>query len=399
MDDATIDFLRAEIERLQHKLEGLGSNEVSVPYFRMDLSREIPEWAGESNIEAYLERFELVAGQGAWTDLTRLNVFRLRLRGEAEQFARNHPELFTVTSTWEGTKEAFRSRFTRKKNEVVLLQALLACTKEPGESYRAFADRCLATGRDATVRFTSRRKQEGADEAMARVMFGVFLRGLAPELQNIIAASNENSIAGALEVVERVRQMEELRVGEKTTGHPEISRVKKTSIRSLNKQEEVKDDQLPGVEGGCYMERDNSDDEGQWIKVIRSGRRPQGKWKGTKERVGGPVAPRHQPTAYYGAAPSRTDRDKEDKVKFRRPLSPRKWKCRTCGGVGHLARQCPSTTCYRCGERGHICRNCPKENVTPSGERLEKSLGPNEKCSRNPPTWGTSRNREATWEY
>jgi hypothetical protein len=69
-----------------------------------------------------------------------------------------------------------------------------------------------------------------------------------------------------------------------------------------------------------------------------------------------------------GAATAADGAGKEEQ-KDKKPTAaatPSEIVCRNCGGVGHIAKDCPSTgrwniDCYNCGGKGHMSYDCPSE--------------------------------------
>jgi hypothetical protein len=167
-------------------------------------------------VGAFFERLEQVAEWSGWDDGDKVRAVKIRLAGEAAEFARCKEEC-RVADSYNMLKEIITGRYRTKKTARYFRELLSTMSMGHGEELESFADRIRATNSKTYEVVDSREVMEIVRREADQRALDAFLRGLPGELGRLCRLAVPEDFDSAVATAVRMRE------AERTPGHPRPS--------------------------------------------------------------------------------------------------------------------------------------------------------------------------------
>jgi hypothetical protein len=167
----------------------------------------------DEDVGAFFEKLEQVAEWSGWGDDDRVRAVKIRLAGEAAEFARCKEECRAAASYRE-VKEAIVGRYRTKKTARYFRELLSTMAMRPNEDLEAYADRVRATNAKTYEAVESAEGMEVLRREADQRALDAFLRGLPGELGRLCRLAIPEDFDSAVATAIRMRE------AERTPGHP-----------------------------------------------------------------------------------------------------------------------------------------------------------------------------------
>ena len=169
----------------------------------------IPIYNGEGSIIEYLTIVEETALLANWTEVQKVAITRLKLRGQAKQFIESETTLQT-TPSWDALSRALKKQFQKPEINGEAKRRYMDCRQHVGESCRQFLTRLKVFG-NRTITLTG---EKAVDQVLQNryeeEMITLFVMGLQMPLKAKVLSGAPTNLNKALEIAEREEAIESL---------------------------------------------------------------------------------------------------------------------------------------------------------------------------------------------
>ena len=286
----------------------------------------IPTYDGIGSIDEYLAIVEETSLLANWTELQKVAITRLKLRGQAKQFIVAETTLQT-TPSWDALARALKKQFRRPEINGEARKQYMECKQRVGETCRQFLTR-LKVHANKTFSLTG---EKNIDQELQRRfeedLTTQFIMGLQMPLKAKVLSKNPENLDAALVVAEREEAIESLI---KPFG----------SHRECRGIDRSRTNTEPSKRLKCY----NCQGEGHFARECRQ-TKPQ--FRCFKYNQAG-----------HFANSCKMQAKRETRI------------CYNCNTVGHLRINCPSRQTSRYEKRRHL--NANAATFRPQGQAAEQ---------------------------
>lgn len=348
-----IELGRRRLERLERNMRSAPESVAKSSHATVGIFTGEPMIPGKTQkgavpLEKFFRSLEKAASAGTWNEATTLNVLKLKLEGDADDFIQYSEEAQKTTSL-ETIKQLLEDRFGDPTPKTILRLRFLECTMEEGELVTQFAVRCNKAFK-ATL---ERGSESGATYEKAKLeLRDVFILGLKEELSSHIKMKSPETFEEAVKLADNL---------DKTQTAGRSRRAPKTAEGS--QAHAAKRGERGG--GAVRLITDS--------RVQDTRRREYNPYREEQQQSRGPTGGRGR-TYYQGnQQDQRLDRNIRGPQQQDRNINynsqdtqqgPRK--CFECGSLQHIRFDCPRARppqayrCYNCNIIGdHYNKNCP----------------------------------------
>lgn len=277
----------------------------------------IEQFSGEKkeDINDFLERVDLAATVGGWSEAQKLGIAKMSMKGKARLYLAANAEVKALAN-WDEFVATLKSKFKRKEPQVHAEKRFRECVQGDKESVEDFATRLMIEGQNlvkegATAAETALRKTIHEEGLLAQ-----FLSGLRISIRRPVLSRSPAIFSAAIEIAEEEESNELLAPSPAP------------------------------VTSSVYFTRGNQN---------------QNNYKGKGNYQNSYQGNQHYQNSSNG--------------NFQK--TPSQTECFNCGGFGHMKHACRNPhrpKCNNCGKRGHhqkVCRgNSQETRGDPNGQRL-----------------------------
>jgi hypothetical protein len=320
-----------QMERLQQQLQNLQAQLQSRQPATKDLYLVslIPKWAGNEKAVPLQEFFNAVEGSarvGNWSDADKIQVAVLKLTESARAFYNASSELHATNVTWESFKKAFQTRFRYVRTDQFHFNHLQMARQKKGETPQEFADRLRNLARRTVPQVENPDVQKLYYEQAEGMLLACFTSGLAGTPGRQTRYAMPKNLEEALKIAITVEEAE-LQERREQAFYVKTERFERRNVDRRN---------------------------GSEVRGDRKGTRPK------------------------RAASSRPWRGSSESTEGKSQNSETR-KCYVCGGIGHLARACPSRQGQKNStvpSKGHSWKSAPRRDAKLKSDDRKKPSGP-----------------------